>query len=158
MRQNSTGFSILELMVVVSIIAVLAVIVVPSYRDYTLRATIASLMPIADKVKNEVEDAHNQGTIFGTSGNQTYIASSAPDKPYGLLDLTRVAYGCVNISIDTAGIGLEAQTLTLAWCPTVIEGSVQWQCGYAAGSYADYVQYLPAKCQVQTSTIQDTNF
>lgn len=153
------SFSLLELMAVIAIIAILAVIAIPAYRDYIIRASIAALVPTADKVKNEVEDAHNQGTIFGTSGDQTYIASGATDKPYAMLDLVRSSYGCVDIGIDLATLALDdEQELTLTWCPAVDNGSIEWQCGYVSGSYAAYVQYLPKECQQVNTSIQDTSF
>lgn len=153
------GFSLLEIMAVVSIIAILAVISIPSYRSYTIRSSIAALMTTADKAKYDVEEAHNQGTIFGTSGNQTYIANNATDKPYALLDMVRGNYGCVNISIDTAKVGLDTnQAIVMVFCPSVVDGSIEWKCGYGAATYASYVQYLPSACQVPIASIQDTAF
>lgn len=158
-KSTQTGFSLIELMAVVAIIAILAIVAVPSYRDYTIRASIAALIPSADKVKNEVEDAHNQGTVFGTTANQTYLASSATDKPYGLLDIIRVNYGCVNIDVDLNALNLDGtKQLTITWCPTVNNGSIEWRCGYDAASYAGYIAYLPANCQQSRATIQDTAF
>lgn len=153
------AFSLLELMVVVSIIAILAIVVVPSYRDYTVRASIASLIPVADKAKNEVEDAHNQGVIFGTSGSQTYIAANAEDKPYGLATLTQGNYGCITIGIDLDALSLDtSQQLGISFCPRVVDDSIIWQCAYSSGSSVDYVEYLPAICQQAVTSIQDTSF
>lgn len=152
------GFSLLELMVIVAITCILAIVGVSSYRDYTLRASVASLIPTADKVKNEVEDAHNQGTIFGTSGDQTYIDIAATNKPYALLDVIRVDYGCVNIGVDVTALNLDpAKQLIITWCPTIDNGSIEWRCGYDTASDAGYVKYLPANCQTVNTAIQDTS-
>lgn len=153
------GFSLIELMAVVAIICFLAIVAVPSYRDYTIRASVAALMSSADKVKNEVEDAHNQGTIFGTGAPQTFIPSNMANKPNGLLDVIRVDYGCVNIDIDLVALKLDGtKQLTLTWCPYNSNGAVEWRCGYGSASSSDYLKYLPASCQQVNTSIQDTTF
>lgn len=153
------AFSLIELLAVISIISILAVIAVPSYRAHNIRASIAALIPLADTAKNDVEVEHNQGVIFGTSADQVYIADSVADKPYALNDIVRVNYGCVNLNIDLAALNLDtSKQLTLVWCPTVDNGSVEWRCGYDPTSYADYISYLPANCQDDITTLIDTSF
>lgn len=158
-RQPHQAFSVIELMVVISIIAILAVVAIPSYRSYTVKASIASLLPVADKAKNEIEDAHNQGVVFGNNAGPDYIPSSAPNKPEGLISMGLEAYGCVTLELDAGALGLdENQTIVLMYCPEVVDGSIEWQCGYHSSTYAGYVQYLPTNCQVPLASIQDTNF
>lgn len=157
---KNKAFSLLELMVVSAIICILSVVGVVSYRDYTIKASIAALVPTADKVKNSVEDAHNQGTVFGTTGAQTFVASGMANKPYGLLDIIRVNYGCVNLDIDLGALNLDnTKQLTMTWCPYLDHGAIEWQCGYDTASFADYIKYLPPNCQANVNTaIQDTSF
>jgi prepilin-type N-terminal cleavage/methylation domain-containing protein len=154
------GFSLIELMTVLAIITALAVTATISYRDYTIRSTIGSLLPLAEQAKTDVENAHNQGTIFGSSGTQTYVSSSAADRPLGLMDIIRTGYGCVQIDINLTSIGLDGtKQLAMVLCPTINAASIEWQCGYSASSYASYLSYLPATCQSNTATsIQNTSF
>ncbi len=158
-RNSHNAFSLVELMVVISILAILAVTAVTSYRDYMIRGSIASLMPLADRVKNEVEDAHNQGTVFGNGSSQIYVANSSSDKPFALYSMSRVSYGCVDIQIDLAALDLDpSQTLILTWCPTIDNASIEWQCGYDSASASAYLHYLPAICQSSSSSIQNASF
>lgn len=158
-RKIICGFSLLELMAALAVVCILAAVSVTSYRSYTIRASIAALTPTADQAKNEVENAHNVGTIFGTSGNETIVASNTPNKPYALLDIVRGNYGCVTINIDLAALNLDdEQELGMVWCPTLSDGSIVWNCGYTSASFADYITYLPGVCQTVITSIQDTSF
>jgi type IV pilus assembly protein PilA len=158
-KSKNFAFSLIELMIVIAIISVLAVVAVTSYRDYVIRSSIAALIPLAGQAKNDVEDAHNEGTIFGTGGGKTYVASSATDKPLGLYSMTRVDYGCVNITIDLAALRLDnTKTLILTWCPRVDNGSIAWRCGYDSTSYSGYISYFPSNCQASSSSILSTSF
>lgn len=153
------GFSLLELLAVLAIVAILSTVAVTSYRDYTIRASIAALIPLAEKIKNEVSSEHNQGTIFSTTGDQTYVASASTDKPYALLEIVRTNYGCINVGIDLATLKLDAtKELILTLCPVVDGNSIEWRCGYDTASYAAYVKYLPANCQTVSTSILDSSF
>lgn len=61
LRFNVNGFSLIELMVVVSIIGILAVMAIPSYVAYTERARFAEIISIANIYKTAVSLALQQG-------------------------------------------------------------------------------------------------
>ncbi|HSX19832.1 MAG TPA: prepilin-type N-terminal cleavage/methylation domain-containing protein [Gammaproteobacteria bacterium] len=159
LQQKKRAFSLLELMAAMSIMVILAVVAIPAYRTYTVRAAIASLIPMAESAKNDVEAAHNQGTVIGTSGSVNYLSGSDP--AYGLSTLTRENYGCVKIGINLGGLGLDTtggKTLALYECPYLDNGAVEWRCGYDSASYSGYLTYLPANCQTVNTSIQTTTF
>jgi len=58
----SAGFSLIELMIVVSIIGILAVIAIPSYQNYTARARFAEVIAATEPFKTAVSLALQEGT------------------------------------------------------------------------------------------------
>jgi len=158
-KPHLRAFSLIELMVVIGIVALLVTAGVISYKKSVISSNIVSLISAADAVKNSVESSHNQGTIFGSGSSQTYVASTDTNKPHGLYSLTQVDYGCVDLNIDLAAIGLDGtKTLILVWCPSENNGSIEWACGYDSSSYSSYLSYLPSNCQTVNTSIQSTSF
>lgn len=153
------AFSLIEITVVIIIVALLSTVGVISYKKSVVSSKIVSLMSSANIVKNSVESSHNQGTIFGSSSSQTYVASTDTNKPLGLYSLTQVAYGCVDLNLDLAALGLDgSKTLILVWCPSENNGSIEWACGYDSTSESSYLSYLPSNCQAVNTSIQSTSF
>lgn len=73
-RQTSTGFSLLELLIVLAIIAVVAAIAVPVYRDYVATARDAALVRQVTTIEVFQEDFKLR---TGTYGAGRYDAANA---------------------------------------------------------------------------------
>lgn len=60
MKKGAAGFTLLELMIVVVVVAILAAVALPSYRDYILRSQLAeahtNLADVAAKLEQHFQD------------------------------------------------------------------------------------------------------
>ncbi|MBX3709667.1 MAG: prepilin-type N-terminal cleavage/methylation domain-containing protein [Gammaproteobacteria bacterium] len=66
---HSAGFSLIELMIVVTIIGILATVAIPSYQSYVQRARFAEVISTAEVYKTAVSLALQQGTAISDLSN-----------------------------------------------------------------------------------------
>ena len=66
---RALGFSLIELMIVVSIISILAMIAIPSYQNYTQRARFAEVITATEPFKIAVALALQQGVPISELSN-----------------------------------------------------------------------------------------
>lgn len=67
-RRRTTGFTLIELMIVVLVVSILAVVAVPSYSDYLTRGRLAEAQTDLSAFRLRMEVAYQDNGNFGTSG------------------------------------------------------------------------------------------
>lgn len=139
MKQQS-GFTLIELMIVVAIIGILAAIALPAYQDYTVRARVTEGLTLGSGIKTTVsENISNEGGI--ANGNNLCRGANTSVQGHvstlGCNDDT----GVITITMDATGKGV---ILTLT--PTVASsGPIGWAC---AVSNAANNKYVPSECRI----------
>lgn len=107
--RNKKGFTLLELMIVVAIIAILAAIALPSYQDYITRSKFqeatASLADLRVKMEQYFMDnrRYNATGVLGTCGIPGGLVPSVPQAKY-------FTFACA--SSNAAGAGDQQYTIT----------------------------------------------
>jgi type IV pilus assembly protein PilE len=158
--QHAKGFTLLELMITVVIVAILASIALPSYSDYVLRGKFQEATGnLADlRVKMEQFYMDNRGysvpldaALCGIPGNNAPTASDAryftyecaPNNPNGIGAQTYVL-----TARGVAAQGLDGISFTInernAKATQIVGGSTMEKSGYAAA--ACWVRKKPGEC------------
>ena len=66
--KKQSGFTLIELMIVVAIVAILAAIALPAYQNYTKKAKYSELVTALSAVKIDTEVCANEGDFtIGTN-------------------------------------------------------------------------------------------
>ena len=155
----SRGFTLIEMMVVVGVVAILALMLVPSYRDGLVREQVREALPLADLAKRPVAAAWAATQVLPADN----AAAGLPVKDKIVSDLVsgvEVDAGAIHLTFgNRANSLIRGKVLTLR--PAVVEDApvvpVTWICGFGAvpdkmtvkGTNRTEVPktYLPLKCR-----------
>ncbi len=128
MKKQQSGFTLIELMIVVAIIGILAAVALPAYQDYTKRAKFSEVVIGTSGLKTAVElCAQDQGDVApcddGANGAGWSIDNVGAN---GNIASIAVADGVITATaIATNGLNGETYVLT----PNFAGGKVTWTKG-----------------------------
>lgn len=141
-QRVSTGFTLVELMIVVAVIAVLAAIAIPAYQDYLIRAQVTEGMSLATGAKSAVWDyVSNTGQYPPSNQSAGLGASTAIVGNY--VSSVDVTGGQITVAFQSPKANQAIKNELLILSPTTAGGSILWSCtpSTLAG------QYLPSTCR-----------
>jgi type IV pilus assembly protein PilA len=135
---KQTGFTLIELMIVVAIVAILvAVAIFPMYQDYTIRTRVTEGLNLASSAKLAVaETATSNNILPATQATTGYVT---PEATINVASIVIGANGVITITYTAvSGNGTIIMTPTLGG-----NGDVTWDC--RGGTLLS--KYRPVNCR-----------
>lgn len=131
---KQTGFSLIELMIVIAIIAVLSAVAVPQYQDYMTRAKWTVNLTEVEQVKLAITDC------LYAEGGQVSACNTAEKLGFGNALTAPSHASSLNITSDTSSINLSvignpaAADCRIDIAANVSSGTVTWSASNAANN------------------------
>ena len=154
MLRLQRGFTLIEVMLVVAIIAILAAIALASVQEYAIRSKVSEAILALSACRTAVSEIY-QGTGSAAPGANGWGCESASQSSKYVSKIETDANGAVTVTITGIAGGLEGSVITLiplnsAGVPATVAADMgtavrSWICG-GTGTTAD-LRYLPAGCR-----------
>ena len=154
MKSMQKGFTLIELMIVVAIIAILAAIAIPAYQNYLIRTQVTEGITLMDGAKIGIGEFYaNTGRMPGNNTSAGVPTAISIVGKY-VTSVTVASTGTA-ATIDslfnstTANTAIHAHDVILRGSePAVTGGPVVWGCSNQTGATTPVdPKYLPASCR-----------
>lgn len=145
MKKMQKGFTLIELMIVVAIIAILAAIAIPAYQDYLVRSQVSEGAVLTDGAKTALSEYYSNHGVFPAkpeSAGLPAAAGSISGKYVTGVDVT--TRGIIKASF---GGDASAKITGDVFALSAIDngGSIAWSC--TSSSTTVPAKYLPTSCR-----------
>ena len=153
MGRLQRGFTLIEVMIIVAIIAILAAVALSSIQEYVIRTKMSEVILALSGCRTSVSEIY-QGTGSSAPGANGWGCESGVQSKY-VSKVETSANGAVAATIQGIGSGLDGTVVTLiplnaAGVPATVAADMgtavrTWVCG-GTGTTAD-LKYLPGTCR-----------
>jgi type IV pilus assembly protein PilA len=122
------GFTLVELMIVVTIVGILSALAVPAYQDYTIRARVSEAASLSAPAKTAIDMAYSEGRIPGSmpSAASLGLAASGSYRSKYVQSITTNAAAVISVQLSSEPTLGAASGGIVSFSPTVQGGNLQW--------------------------------
>ncbi|MEO7200469.1 MAG: pilin [Dokdonella sp.] len=148
MKNMQKGFTLIELMIVVAIIAILAAIAIPAYQDYLVRTQVSEGAVLTDGAKTAVAEFYSNKGVFPANNTSAGLALPGSITGSYVSNVTVANTGLITATFSNTAprkANLKINNAKLVMSPTTNAGSISWKC--KTGAPAIQAKYLPQTCR-----------
>ena len=146
MKNMQKGFTLIELMIVVAIIAILAAIAIPAYQDYLIRSQVTEGSVLGSGAETALAEFYSNTARFPASPASAGLAipGSVQGKYVSSVDAT-TTNGVIKATFgNQVNKAVSGDVLALS-AVTTSGGTISWSCNNANTTVP--AKYLPTTCR-----------
>jgi type IV pilus assembly protein PilA len=152
MKSTQKGFTLIELMIVVAIIAILAAIAIPAYQDYLIRSQVSEGATLAGGAETAVAEYYSNKGAFPTGNTSAGLAGATSISGKYVSQVLVAATGKIGATFSNTGTFVANSALNgliLGFSPVsgAGAGSIGWHCNPTNGLTNIPTKYLPSSCR-----------
>jgi type IV pilus assembly protein PilA len=151
MKSMQKGFTLIELMIVVAIIAILAAIAIPAYQNYLIRSQVSEAMVLTGGTRTAVAEYYSNYGEWPGSNESAGLPSNASSISGKYVKSVTVSDGKITAVFNSTNANKAIQGDSFELSPSANGGSFQWTCSptTAPTSPVDN-KYLPSSCRTSS--------
>ena len=154
-RRGQSGFTLIEVMIVVAIIGILASIAMPAFRDYSARAKVSEALIQLTNCRNTIQEVYMSGGALPGIGNWGCEA----DNPSQYVErISTTVEGIVVVTLGGKVGDLRLSQKDISMAPLNSSNAVmsdldsgtpvrRWRCGSALDGTDLNPNFLPSSCR-----------
>lgn len=150
MKNMQKGFTLIELMIVVAIIAILAAIAIPAYQDYLIRSQVTEGITLMDGAKVAATEYYANHGAFPPSQLSAGLATDTSIAGSYVHQVDLASTGVITAKFQNgtpqkANTAIDGKTIALS--PTTIAGgTIKWTC-ITTPKDSVAIKYAPSTCR-----------
>ena len=146
--KKQSGFTLIELMIVVAIIGILAAIAIPTYQDFTVRAKVSEALVSVGPAKVGVSEYHSSLAVFPDTDLQAGFQTDYDTKFVSSVNWLITAPPRLQVTMKAIGNAIVVGTSNIVMIQaTATSGAIDWDCDNTLTGFTVLPQFIPADCR-----------
>lgn len=127
--QKKNGFTLLELLLIITVLSVLAIIAIPYYQDYTTKAKITEGVAQVGPFRSMITEYYLVQLAFPSDNSQLGV-QTAPTTPVvqSVAVGSSPSPGSVIVTFKTSALPALGNQNTLVYVPSITGNNITWEC------------------------------